>query len=128
MLSKSSNGGKLFDIANERGSSIWLSVLPLKSHGYHRHKGALRDGLCLRYGWNPPHLPDTCVCGLPFSVDRAFNCPRDGFPSIRHNELRDITASLMKEVCHNVTIEPILQLERHSTHALLSWTTMPDLM
>ena len=63
----------------------------------------------MRYGWDLPHLPDTCVCGLPFSVDHAFDCPRGGFPSIRHNELRDITASLMKEICHNVTIEPILQ-------------------
>ena len=70
---------KSFDIANERGSSIWLSVLPLKSYGYHLHKGAFRDGLCLRYGWDPPHLPDTCVCGLPFSVDHAFNCPRGDF-------------------------------------------------
>ena len=26
--------------------------------------------------------------------------------SIRHNELRDITASLLTEVCHNVGIEP----------------------
>ena len=100
---------KLFDIANERGSSTWLSVLPLKFHGYHLHKGAFRDGLCLRYGWEPPHLPDICTCGAPFSVDHALNCPCGGFPSLRHNELRDITASLMKEVCHNVTIEPILQ-------------------
>ena len=100
---------KLFDSANEKGSSIWLSVLPLKSHGYHLHKGAFRDGLCLRYGWDPPHLPDQCVCGSPFSVDHAFNCPRGGFQILRHNEVRDITASLMKEVCHNVTIEPVLQ-------------------
>ena len=97
---------KLFDIANERGSSTWLSVLLLKTHGYHLHKGAFWDGLCLRYGWDPPHLPDTCVCGFSFSVDHA---PRGGFPSLCHNELRDITASLMKEVCHNVTIKPILQ-------------------
>ena len=41
---------KLFDIANEIGSSTWLSVLPLKTHGYHLHKGAFWDGLCLRYG------------------------------------------------------------------------------
>ena len=59
---------KLFDIANERGSSTWLSVLPLKTHGYHLHKGAFWDGLCLRYGWEPPHVPDTCVCGFPFSA------------------------------------------------------------
>ena len=32
-----------------------------------------------------------------------------GFPSIRHNEIRDLTAHLMSEVCHNVGIEPELQ-------------------
>ena len=32
-----------------------------------------------------------------------------GFPSIRHNEVRDITASLLSAVCHGVTIEPHLQ-------------------
>ena len=100
---------KLFDIASEKGSSTWLSVLPLRTHGYHLHKGAFRDGLCLRYGWEPPHLPEACICGAKFNVDHAFNCPCGGFPSIRHNELRDITAALMSEVCHNVTIEPTLQ-------------------
>ena len=32
-----------------------------------------------------------------------------GFPTIRHNELLDITASLLSEVCHNVATEPQLQ-------------------
>ena len=100
---------KLFDITNEKGSSTWLSVVPLKSHGYHLHKGAFRDALCLQYGWDPPHLPDSCTCGASFSIDHALNCPCGGFPSLRHNELRDITASLMREVCKNVTIEPVLQ-------------------
>ena len=36
-------------------------------------------------------------------------CPMGGFPTIRHNELRDITASLLSEVCHNVATEPRLQ-------------------
>ena len=36
-------------------------------------------------------------------------CPKGGFPTIRHNELRDITASLLSEVCHNVATEPLLQ-------------------
>ncbi len=30
-----------------------------------------------------------------------------GFPTIRHNEIRDITASLLTEVCHNVATEPL---------------------
>ena len=35
--------------------------------------------------------------------------PMGGFPTIRHNELRDLTASLLTEVCHNVATEPRLQ-------------------
>ena len=36
-------------------------------------------------------------------------CPMGGFPIIRHNEIRDITATLLTEVCHNVSTEPPLQ-------------------
>ena len=35
-------------------------------------------------------------------------CSFGGFPTIRHNELRDITAELLTEVCHNVAVEPVL--------------------
>ena len=31
------------------------------------------------------------------------------FSMVRHNELRDITASLMTKVCHGVSMEPTLQ-------------------
>ena len=37
-----------------------------------------------------------------------LSCPRGGFPSIRHNEIRDITANLLTEVCHDVQVEPDL--------------------
>ncbi len=36
-------------------------------------------------------------------------CPKGGSPIIRHNEVRDLTADLLTEVCHDVEIEPILQ-------------------
>ena len=36
-------------------------------------------------------------------------CPMGGFPTIRHNEVRDLTASLLSTVCHNVVTEPHLQ-------------------
>ena len=35
-------------------------------------------------------------------------CPRDGFPTIRHNEVRDMVGQLLAEVCHAVAIEPWL--------------------
>ena len=88
---------------------INLAILPLKSHGYHLHKGAFRDSHCLRYGWDTPSLLESCVCGSSFSIDHALNCPCGGLPSLRHNELRNITASFMRKVCHDVTMEPVLQ-------------------
>ena len=38
-----------------------------------------------------------------------MDCPRGGFPSKRHNLIRDITGTLMTEVCVRVAIEPPLQ-------------------
>ena len=38
-----------------------------------------------------------------------MNCPSGGFPSIRHNEVRDLTSAFLSEVCHNVHTEPTLQ-------------------
>ena len=32
-----------------------------------------------------------------------------GFSSLRHNEIRDVTADLLHEICHNVSTEPELQ-------------------
>ena len=49
------------------------------------------------------------MCGASFSVEHVLSCPKGGFPSIRHNELRDLTASLLTEVCNDVCVEPTLQ-------------------
>ncbi len=65
--------------------------------------------MALRYGWQPINTPTNCACGLHFSVEHALSCPKGGFPSIRHNEIRDTIANLMTEVCNDVCIEPHLQ-------------------
>ena len=41
--------------------------------------------------------------------EHVLSCPKGGYPSIRHDEIRDLTATLLSEVCHNVTTEPHLQ-------------------
>ena len=56
-----------------------------------------------------PHLPTECICGASFTVDHAFICPHGDFPTLCHNEIRDITAQLMSEVCPNVASEPTLK-------------------
>ena len=70
---------------------------------------AFRDAIALRYGWSPLNTPSHCACGSSFSVQHALSCPKGGFPTLRHNEVRDLTAKLMTEVCHDVCVEPHLQ-------------------
>ena len=97
------------ELAKQKGASSWLTTLPLTEHSFTLHKAAFHDALALRYGWLPKNMPNTCDCGKHFSVEHALSCAKGGFPSIRHNEIRDITATLLTEVCHDVCVEPDLQ-------------------
>ena len=45
---------------------------------------------------------------------------------IRHNEVQDLTASLLTEVCHNVATEPFLQPVTSETFSLASVNTTND--
>ena len=97
------------DFSGEEGASHWLVVLPLSEHGFTLRKGAFRDAIKLRYGWQLPHLPSHCTCGKKFTVAQAFSCPCGGFPSLRHNDIRDITADFLTEVSPSVAVESVLQ-------------------
>lgn len=97
------------EVASEKGASTWLTAIPLAEHGFLLSKGEFHDALHFRFGWQPSRLPRTCVCGKAFTIDHSVICSYGGFPSLRHNELRDITAKLMTQVCHNVGTEPALQ-------------------
>ena len=44
-----------------------------------------------------------------FSVDHAMVCPYGGFPIIGNNEVHDLPATLITEVCHNIATELSLQ-------------------
>ena len=90
------------EIASQKGGSSWLTALPIARHGFALHKDAFRDTICLCYGWQPPLLPSHCICGSIYTVEHAMNCPSGGFPSIRHNEVHDLTSAFLTEVCHNV--------------------------
>ena len=96
------------ELSKEKGASTWLSSLPIDDHGFALHKSAFREALSLRYGWSLQNPPSHCTCGHPFNIDHALTYKTGGFPAIRH-EVCDITASLLTEVCHGVTIETHLQ-------------------
>ena len=107
-------------LAKEKGSSSWLTALPLAEHSFTLHKGAFHDALALRYGWTPSNLPANCGCGSSFSVEHALTCAKGGFVHCRHNEIRDLTATLLTEVCKDVRVEPELQ---PVTHEVLNGAT-----
>ena len=113
---------RALELAREKGSSIWLTANPHKEHGFFLNKQEFRDSVCLRYGWKINGVPDTCACGLENDVDHALTCKRGGYVIMRHNALRNAEAALLKEVCHDVRLEPelipIQGEELHSSTAL----------
>lgn len=95
--------------AQEKGVSSWVGAIPLERVGFSLHKGAFRDALALRYDWPLKHIPQKCTCGEGFSISHALICRYGGFQIQRHNRIRDLVASLLSEVCLNVSTEPELQ-------------------
>ena len=51
------------------------------------------------------------ICGyaVQFSLDHAMVCQRVGFIIPRHNELRDLETEMLRMVCYDVEVEPVLQ-------------------
>ena len=61
------------------------------------------------YGWNLTRLPEKCARGVRFDVHHALICKKGSFITKIHNQLRNITAVLLREVFKNVSVEPPLQ-------------------
>ena len=114
---------RLFEVSIEKGSSTWLNALPIREFDFDLSKGEFRDAVCLRYGWRPADLPLTCVCGESFTIAHSLMCVYGGFINQRHNDIRDLSVSLLKEVCPNVCKEPVLQPLSGESLRLRSATT-----
>ena len=50
------------DLAQEKGSSIWLTSLPIQEFGFALNKRAFHEALALRYNWQPLQVPSNCAC------------------------------------------------------------------
>ena len=97
------------DLSKIKGASSWLTMLPLKSENFLLNKREFFDALSLRYRLTPKYLPSLSPCGNRFDVDHAMSCMKRGFIYKRHDDVRDLLANLLKEVCHDVEVEPHLQ-------------------
>ena len=49
-----------------------------------------------------------CACGERNTVNHSLICPKGGFVVKSYNEIRDIEAEFLDEVCTSVTKEPSL--------------------
>ena len=67
------------DLSIEKGASSWLNTLPLKRYKFDLSKTEFRDGMALRYGWEPLKTPALCPCEESISVSRIpSNATKDG--------------------------------------------------
>jgi len=89
----------IISFIGKKGASYWLSTLPLECYGLALNKGDTHDAASLHSGWSPQNLPFNWVCGKSNTIEHALSCLNGAFLSIRHNEIRDLTAELMSDVC-----------------------------
>ena len=96
-------------VAQEKGSSTWVAALPIDQLGFCLSKAQFWDAVSMRYGWQLRLVPQKCRCGKDFEINHVLTCKVEGFHTIRHNQLRDTTADLLREFCNDVSVEPRLQ-------------------
>ena len=90
---------------SEKGTSLWLIAMPIQKYGYYLDKQTFRDALWLRYGFTLKDMPMRCVCGCAFNEIHALNCYNGGCINMRHDDIRDLTAEFISEVCNDVASE-----------------------
>ena len=74
----------------------WLSVLPSTVNVTELGAQKWRDSIFLRYGINPPDLPDDYDgCGAEFSICHDLDCKKVGLITAHHNDLCDGVANLV---------------------------------
>ena len=68
---------------SEKGASSWLTVLPLKEHGFDLNKNEFRDINALRYNRNVSNLPPKCPSGNSFDLNHSMNRKKE-FLSVKN--------------------------------------------
>ena len=96
---------KILESATAKGSSSWLTSLPLQDENRSLNKEEFRDALALRYGWRPKNFPQKCACGAMNSITHCLDCKLGGYVTMRHNEMRNTFAKLLTKAGCKVSVE-----------------------
>ena len=92
-------------MAREKRVSNWLNAHLLKEQGFDLKKELFWDGISMRYGLPLINLPTTCACGSKYDFQHSMSCKKGGLVSLRHNDILDLTANILSEVCNDVKLE-----------------------
>ena len=113
---------RCLDLASDKGSSIWINMLPIEKIVYTLNRQEFFDAVALTYNFTIKGIASHCACGAKNSLDHALVCKLGGYTIMRHNELRNTEADLLREVCRDMQIEPSLlpltgqQFNRSANH------------
>ena len=112
--------------AKQKDASSWL--ISLEDHGFTLTKGEFRDALALRYNKPLYSLLSNCPCGQKFNVTHALNCKKGGFVTMRHNNIHDFEANLIRIMQNDVEVESQLQqVENEHFNGLKEDYARPDI-
>ena len=99
---------RLLQLITEKGVSNWLTMLPIAEYGFELSKQNFWDSFSYDM-----IVPAMCPCRRKFDLQHSMSCKKGGFVTTRHNNLRDLTAKILSEVCNGTEIEPkLLPLSR----------------
>ena len=90
----------LNNIAQERGSSGWLTVLPINQFGFSLSKAEFWDAVY------------HCGCAKVYTVQHGLSCKKGGFVTLNHNELCDNIGEMLQEVIKRILVSWIKDIFR----------------
>ena len=82
-----------------------VNVLPLAEEGYVLNKEEYRDAMVMRYKKQILGLPSKCARGSNFDTVHALDCKKGRFINSRHDQLRNLEAKMLSEVCQDIEVE-----------------------
>ena len=60
----------------------------------------------MQYGWVLSNVPTTCAYGSKYDFQHNMSCKKGRLlVSIGYNDIRDLTAKILREVCNDIKVE-----------------------
>ena len=116
-------------INHGKATRQWLTVTPSHCNNTGLSKLQFQDGLCLRCGITPSHLPKQCdACNVPFTVAHALQCKKGNLVSLRHDDIKLVWEELLGEALQPSAVrdEPPIHIGRPAPDATAPPPDTPD--